>query len=51
MDSQYVQFAISAYASLVGLAMPVVFLIGACNIAFNMIYSAFSRGKFRFGGQ
>lgn len=51
MDAPFVQACIDAYASLVGLAMPVVLFIGSCNIAINMLVSAFMGGKIRIGGK
>lgn len=51
MDSPFVQAAIYAYSRLVALAMPVVLLIGSCNIGINMIIGAFMGGKLRIGGR
>lgn len=50
MNHPFVTACIEAYASLLGLAAPVVLFIGGCNIALNCIISAFMGHGLNIGG-
>lgn len=49
--SEFVQATIDAYASVLAITIPIAFTIGACNICFNIICSAFFNGKLHIGGR
>lgn len=37
------------YEDMIEAGLPIAFFIAACNIAFNLIITAFSGGRLRFG--
>ena len=51
MNHPFLTECITAYTQLIVQALPVVFFIGGCNIAINMICSAFFRGDLKIGGK
>lgn len=51
MNHPFVVAAIQAYASLLALALPVTFFIGASNMAINILFNAFFHGKLKIGGK
>ena len=50
-ETEFIQFVIDQYAQILTLALPITFFIGACNISFNLIFSAFMGGRLHFGGK
>lgn len=50
MDSAtFISEVLSGYKDLVSAGLPIVFFIGACNVAINTIVSAAFGGELRFG--
>ena len=47
----FYQWAIDAYAKLIAACMPIVFFIGACNMAINILINAAFHGKLKIGGE
>ena len=50
-DQEFFQAVLEGYQKLMTASLPVAFVIAACNISFNLIISAFSGGRLRFGGR
>lgn len=52
MDWEFSQQAIwLIYGAIAEIAVPITFIFGVCNIVYNMISSAFFRGRLHFGGR
>lgn len=47
--SDFISNCIQGYSDMISAGLPVAFFIAACNIAFNLIITAFSGGRLRFG--
>lgn len=47
--SSFISEVLSGYKDLVAAGLPIVFFIGACNVAINTIVSAAFGGELRFG--
>lgn len=48
-NTEFYNAVLNGYQSLLAAALPVAFFIAACNVGFNVLISAFSGGKLRFG--
>ena len=48
-SSDFYTEVLTGYMAMLQAGLPVAFFISACNIAFNLIISAFSGGRLRFG--
>lgn len=49
--TNFVQWCIDAYTRLIAVCMPIVFFIGACNMAINILINAAFHGKLHIGGE
>ena len=48
--SDFIQLIFDMYGQLLAYALPVAFVIGACNLIFNIVCSAAFGGKLHIGG-
>ena len=49
-SAEFIEAVLNGYQSLLIACLPIVFFIGACNMAINIILGAFMNGSLRIGG-
>ena len=49
-SAEFIEAVLNGYQSLLISCLPIVFFIGACNMAINIILGAFMNGSLRIGG-
>ena len=47
-SAELISAVISGYKDLLAMCLPITFTIGACNLVFNILCSAFFTGHFSF---
>ena len=47
--TEFISDVLDGYKSIVAIGCPIVFFIGACNVAINIIVTAFFGGGLRIG--
>ena len=50
-EERFIEAVIQAYCDLLAAAMPVTFFIAGCNLIFNTVVNAFTKGILTFGGR